>query len=160
MRLRQAQSATCSKNAPINTLADAVRLGPCRAVGAVPGSDHRPDPHQNESPPAGTGPERPWKREVLALIVQGLSNEEIAERLVISTATALTMSAPVSRSWALPIVWKPRCWEPSTIWSPTTPTRNGRSQTGRNHEVTKSPRTARRLVLLCILVSWCWRSCG
>ena len=75
------------KNAPINTLADAIR------------SVH--DGQSVLSPEATsalirtkTGPHQPGKdltereREVLALIVQGLNNDEIAGELVISHATA------------------------------------------------------------------------
>jgi NarL family two-component system response regulator LiaR len=75
------------KNAPINALAEAIRLAyagqpalaPEAAAALIRGK---------------TGPLKPGsdlserEREVLALIVEGLSNEEIGERLTISPATA------------------------------------------------------------------------
>jgi NarL family two-component system response regulator LiaR len=75
------------KNVPISVLADAVRsvyagqsvLSPeaTRALIRTKTEPHQPGENLSER-----------EREVLALIVEGLSNEGIAERLVISTATA------------------------------------------------------------------------
>ena len=75
------------KNASINTLADAIRSvyagQPVLSPEATTALIHTTtDPH----PPGQDLSAR--EREALALIVEGLSNEEIAERLVISHATA------------------------------------------------------------------------
>ena len=52
------------------------------------------------------------------------------------------MSAPASRSWAPPIVRKPRRWQPNTTWFPDSPTRTCQHPTDRTHDVgrfAKSP---------------------
>jgi NarL family two-component system response regulator LiaR len=75
------------KNAPINTIADAIRS-------AYAGQPALSPQATTALIRAKTGPLKPGqdlsKREleVLALIVQGLNNDEIAKQLVISTATA------------------------------------------------------------------------
>ncbi len=75
------------KNAPIDALADAVRSADAGQPALAPEATMA-------LIRAKTGPQKPGsdlskrEREVLALIAQGLSNEEIAKRLVISPATA------------------------------------------------------------------------
>jgi NarL family two-component system response regulator LiaR len=75
------------KNAPINTLAEAIRS-------AYTGQSALSPEATTALIRVKTGPLKPGhdlserEREVLALIVEGLNNEEIAERLVISPATA------------------------------------------------------------------------
>jgi len=75
------------KNAPINTIADAIRAANAGQPALSPQAT-------TALIRAKTGPLKPGqdlsKREleVLALIVQGLNNDEIAKQLVISTATA------------------------------------------------------------------------
>ena len=75
------------KNAPINTLADAIRSVYAGQSVLSPEATTALIHTKTGSRELGKDlTER--EREVLALIVHGLSNEEIAERLVISTATA------------------------------------------------------------------------
>ena len=75
------------KNAPIDDLANAIRS-------AYAGHPTLAPEATEALIRAKTSPETPGRdlskreKEVLELIIQGLSNEEIAERLVISTATA------------------------------------------------------------------------
>lgn len=75
------------KNAPIDDLANAIRSAyadrPTLAPEATEALIRAKTSPQN---PGGDLSRR--EKEVLELIIQGLSNEEIAERLVISTATA------------------------------------------------------------------------
>jgi DNA-binding CsgD family transcriptional regulator len=112
------------KNAPIDDLANAVRsaytgrptLAPEATMALIR---------------AKTGPLKPgWdlsqrEREVLALIVQGLSNEEIANRLVISPATArhhvsaciqkLGAANRPGRFMAVNTAWSPDLYFSSTL---------------------------------------------
>jgi len=75
------------KNAPINTLADAIRS--VYAGQSVLSPEATTALIRTKTGPLKLGHNLSAREcEVLALIVEGLSNEEIAERLVISTATA------------------------------------------------------------------------
>ena len=75
------------KNASINTLADAIRSAYAGQPVLSPEAT-RALINSKTDPIELGGDLSPREREVLALIVEGLSNEEIAEQLVISHATA------------------------------------------------------------------------
>ena len=75
------------KNASIDDLADAIRAAYSGMPTLAPEAT-RALIHAKTGPAKPGGDLSPREIEVLALIAQGLSNEEIAERLVISPATA------------------------------------------------------------------------
>jgi NarL family two-component system response regulator LiaR len=75
------------KNAPINTLAEAIRLAHAGQPALAP--EATAALIRGQAGPLTPGSDLSEReRDVLALIVEGLSNEEIGERLVISPATA------------------------------------------------------------------------
>lgn len=75
------------KNAPIDTLADAVRSAYAGQPALAPEATMALIRAKTAPQKLGSDLSK-REQEVLALIVQGLSNEQIAERLVISPATA------------------------------------------------------------------------
>jgi DNA-binding NarL/FixJ family response regulator len=102
--LRAGASGFMLKDAPPEEIGAAVRivargealLAPAVTRAVIEEFTRRP-PASPPQPPAAVGELTPREQEVLGLLVRGLSNPEICERLVISEATAKTHVAHILR---------------------------------------------------------------
>ena len=102
--LRAGASGFMLKDAPPEEIGAAVRivargealLAPAVTRAVIEEFTRRP-PASPPPPPAAVGELTPREQEVLGLLVRGLSNPEICERLVISEATAKTHVAHILR---------------------------------------------------------------
>ena len=105
------------KNVAINTMAEAIRAAYAGQPSLSPEATAALIRVKTGPRPLGSDlSER--ERQVLALIVEGLNNEEIAEQLVISPATARHHVSACLQKLGAPTARKLPRWRPSTTWSP------------------------------------------
>jgi DNA-binding NarL/FixJ family response regulator len=107
--LRAGASGFMLKDAPPEEIVAAVRivasgdalLAPAVTRAVIEEFARQPERAADREPPAAVGELTPREQEVLGLMVRGLSNPEICERLVISEATAKTHVAHILQKLGL-----------------------------------------------------------